>query len=193
MSPAVENHRRHENATPLNVMLAAFTSLSREGTATSNLRRKTPVTRRADRLGRHSVTKQDWICCRYLSNDRGLCGVTGRILHATTTRTESALRRHGRQCLCRPQSRHRTAWADRPGCPHLRRQGSRRLAPLPRRPRIGIADAVQLIPYTGENPIDYVMSKNLHRRQLSASQCTAIVVAAAAWAERGCPAAKKSD
>lgn len=58
---------------------------------------------------------------------------------------------------------------------------------------LGIADAVQLIPYTGENPIDYVMSKNLHRRQRSASQRTAIVVAAAAWAERGHPAAKQSD
>ena len=58
---------------------------------------------------------------------------------------------------------------------------------------LGIADAVQLIPYTGENPIAYVMSKNLHRRQLSASQRAAIVVTAAAWAERGRPATKKSD
>lgn len=58
---------------------------------------------------------------------------------------------------------------------------------------LGIADAVQLIPYTGENPIAYVMSKNLHRRQLSASQRAAIVVAATTWAERGRPATKKSD
>lgn len=58
---------------------------------------------------------------------------------------------------------------------------------------LGIADAVQLIPYTGENPMDYVMSKNLHRRQLSASQRAAIVVAATAWAERGRPTAQKSD
>lgn len=60
---------------------------------------------------------------------------------------------------------------------------------------LGITDAVQLIPYTGENPIDKrcVMGKNLHRRQRSASQRAAIVVAAAAWAERGHPAAKQSD
>jgi len=51
----------------------------------------------------------------------------------------------------------------------------------------------EAVEFDGDDPVAFVLSKNLHRRHLSASQRAAAVVAASNWKPRGRPAEKMGN